>query len=140
MRVQPYASGEPRSGSARKPDKGALPKAPGTVLAPNRTLLLWRGLDDAQGDLPENVLRKRRQDVDTAEEVAQVGVGLKAVELATREQRDEVGRGVAALLGADEEPIVTPPGDAAQFAFGPIVVQRIGDGICNSARNAFATR
>ncbi len=44
------------------------------------------------------------------------------MESAARDERDEARGRVASVLGSDEEPIVASPGDAPQFALGPVVV------------------
>jgi hypothetical protein len=57
-----------------------------------------------------------------AEEIAQVGLGVEAVELARSEQREEVGGGLGVVIAADEEPSLATDGDAAELALACVVV------------------
>jgi len=59
---------------------------------------------------------------DQAEDVAQVAPGLDAVELAAREQGDEVGIDLCGVVAADEEPVLPADDLATELALGAAVV------------------
>ena len=59
-----------------------------------------------------------------AEDVAHVGPGLDAVHLAARQERDEGGVDVAAVVASDKEPVFTADGLAPKLKLADVVVQR----------------
>ena len=60
--------------------------------------------------------------VDAGEDVAEPGEGLDADELAGTGEAAQDGGGVAAGVAAEEGPVVAADGDAAERAFGGVVV------------------
>ncbi len=66
------------------------------------------------GELEHLINGPARQET---EKVAQVSPGLDVVKLAAREERDERGVGVAAVVTADKQPILATEGLASQGAF-----------------------
>src|SRR5271154_5643630 len=58
-----------------------------------------------------------------AEEVAQVRLGIEAVQACRGDEREEVPGALAVRVAADEEPAASSDGNSAQFAFGAIVLQ-----------------
>ena len=57
------------------------------------------------------------------EQVAQVGPGLDAVELAAGHERDEVGVPIATVVAADEEPVLSADSFSSQLALAVVVGQ-----------------
>ena len=59
---------------------------------------------------------------DAVDGVAQPGFGIDLVELGGFDEAVDRGGAVAALVGAGEQPVLAADGDAAQRAFGGVVV------------------
>jgi len=70
--------------------------------------------------LEKPVARPVRQD---AEEVAQVGLRIEAVEARRGDQREQIACGLGVIVAANEEPVLAPDGDAAELALGGVVVE-----------------
>ena len=59
---------------------------------------------------------------DAPEDVAQVGLRIKAVELGRTDQAVDRGGAFAAAVGAGEEIVFASQGDSAQLALGGVIV------------------
>ena len=83
-------------------------------------LLLDSLLPEGWGELEDPIGGPRVQE---AEEVAEVGPGVEAVELAAGQERDEDGVDARALVAAEEEPVFPAEDLATEVAFGDVVVE-----------------
>src|SRR5579862_7808434 len=62
---------------------------------------------------------------ENAEQVAQVRLGVEAVQAAGRDEREQVGGALAVVVAADEEPGFSSGGDVApKGAFAPVIVEQ----------------
>ena len=84
-------------------------------------LLLEGLLPGGRGELEDAALRPVLEE---AEQVAEVGPGLDAVELAAGEQGHEDRVDAGALVAAEEEPVFAAEDLAPQVLLGDVVVQR----------------
>ena len=74
----------------------------------------------ARGELEVAVAGPVRQD---AEQVAEVGLGIEAVETSGGDQREQVAGGLGVVVAADEQPRLSADGDPAQLALRFVVGQ-----------------
>lgn len=58
-----------------------------------------------------------------AEQVAEVGLGIEAVETGGGNQSEQVARGLRMVVAADEQPGFAPHRNAAELALGGVVVE-----------------
>lgn len=84
-------------------------------------LLLQGLLPEGGGELEDAALGPGRQE---AQQVADIGPGLDAVELAARQEGDKDRVGMGALVAAQEEPVLAAEHLAAQVLLGDVVVER----------------
>lgn len=70
---------------------------------------------------------------DSYENVAQIGERVDAVAFAGRDQREQDGGAMASVFASNEEPVLAADGDAAQCAFGGVVI-RLQRTVFNVAR------
>ena len=84
-------------------------------------LLLGGLLPEGRSELEEPALGPGWEE---AEEVAEVGPGLDAVELAARQEGDEDRVGAGALVAAEKQPVLPADDLAAEVPLGDVVLER----------------